>query len=246
MGALSTYQTLTRSLVDDPAGSASLYSDTEVLTAINLARVQLAGDAECLRQPATIPTVVGQRAYAFTSAVFIAAPTVPPGLAGILSVRSIGRQLASGIVKVYGLTWERFNTFHVMTAVSIPGIPTRWATLQPGISGTFWVDPIPDGVYTLQLDPVCYPEALVDDNTPEALPYPWTDSVPYWAAYQLYLWKQREADATAMFQLYRLFALRGTQLTTPSQLADNFAGGAQAIQAMHRSLIGGPPEQTPR
>lgn len=245
MGALATYQVLTLDLVDDP--NNAVYSTTQVTQAINLARTQLAGDAECLRQMAVIKTVGNQQSYAWVNATFVGFPDITPGLGGILSVRSIARQLpvSGGLVKLYGLQWERFYSYHAMMAApsQTGGIPTRWATYQPGVGGIFWVHPNPDGAYPLQLDPVCYPLPLAaDDSTVEALPYPWTDAIPYWAAYQLYLWKQREADAQEMFKLYRLFALRGTQLTTPSQLPDNYPGGAQAAQASARSLIGGPAE----
>lgn len=245
---LADYIEQTRNLLNDRG--VSFYSDADLTLWINIAREQVASDGECLRQPATIATVSGQRAYNWELATFAPAPAPSAGLSGILSVRHIARQIGDGPgqVKLFGEAWEWFRTYYVEQPAPVLGIPTRWATLQPGPTGTFWVDPIPDDVYTLILDPVCLPLDLtaVAGTPPEALPKPWTDAVPYYGAYLALEKAQRTSDANGMFAQYRLFARRGTQMTTPTEMPTHFPGGSGAQTAQQRSLVGGPADTGPR
>jgi hypothetical protein len=242
--ALDAYRTATLALLNDPTNT--IYPLSQIDSNINLARVQVAEDAECIRQLPTLDTVAGQRSYSWGAAVF-AAPAATTGIGGILNIRDISRQIPvgnGGSVKLFGRPWEWFAAFKMQSALNFQAIPTRWATFQPGSNGVFYVDPIPDAGYTLNLDAVCFPIPLVDDTTVEAVPDPWTTAVPYFAAYLSYLDQMRTADADAMYQRYWLYARRGTQVTTPSQLPDNFPGGMGAERAMGRKIIGSPAERS--
>jgi hypothetical protein len=47
--------------------------------------------------------------------------------------------------------------------------------------------PIPNQTYQLEIDCICLPSDLVSDQDYEAIPDPWTDAVPYFAAHLAYL-----------------------------------------------------------
>ncbi len=86
-------------------------------------------------------------------------------------------------------------------------------------SGSFYLDPPPDLVYTLNCDCVCYPIALAADIDVEAIPYLFTDAVPYFAAYLALLSSQtsaRQADAERLFGYYQTFVKRARQASNPS------------------------------
>ena len=126
--------------------------------------------------------------------------------------------------------FEWFSLYELNNAAPQQGPPQRWSQFGQGASGsptqggTLWVSPVPDGSYTLTVDAVCYPVPLVDDTTPEALPYLWTDAVPYFAAYLAYLSAQspaREANALRMFQIYTEFVARARRFSTPGILPGN-------------------------
>jgi hypothetical protein len=88
-------------------------------------------------------------------------------------------------------------------------------------SGSFYVDPIPDAIYTLTCDCVCYPIALAADTDFEALPYLWPDAVPFYAAYYALLSAQTSArmqDGERYFQYYQQFAQRARTAATPDVL----------------------------
>ena len=57
-------------------------------------------------------------------------------------------------------------------------------------------------------DCICTPVVLVDDTTAEAIPYPWTDCVPYFAAYLALMNSRRPEEAANMFKLYETFMKR--------------------------------------
>jgi hypothetical protein len=102
--------------------------------------------------------------------------------------------------------------------VPTSGQPVTWSQLGQGTSGTFYLDPIPDTIYPLFCDVVGYPSALVLDTDPEAIPYLWTDAVPYFAAYLAYLSAQapaRQNDAARMFEFYTEFIDRARRASTP-------------------------------
>jgi hypothetical protein len=130
--------------------------------------------------------------------------------------------------------WEWFDLYHMNNPVPVNATPTDWAQYGQGSSGqgsitgigggsmgsgSFYLDPPPDIVYTLNLDCVCYPIALAADSDVEAIPYLFTDAVPFFAAYYALLTSQtnaRMADAERMFNYYQTFLQRARQSSNPS------------------------------
>ena len=174
----------------------------------------MAGEGRCIRSIGSIATVAGQRSYNFSG---VSVSSIP-GVQGILNIRSIQYAVADGQkwVDVRGWTW--FNYYHLNNPEPPSGPPAQWSQLGQGVAGTVYLDPIPDTAYTLLCDVTCYPIPLVDDSTVEAIPYLWTDAVPYFAAYLAYLSAQspvRQNDAARMFEHYTTFVERAREYSTP-------------------------------
>jgi hypothetical protein len=73
----------------------------------------------------------------------------------------------------------------------------------------------------LSCNAVCYPIPLVDDTTVEAIPYPWTDCIPFFAAYWALLSSQtqaRMADALNYYKMYEEFSDRARKASNPDTL----------------------------
>jgi hypothetical protein len=220
---LNAYLAATQNLLQSPGAPTTLYSTANITTWVNTARGQLAGEAECVRRIATVTTTVGTRNYNFSS-ITIGDTSV----AGVLHVRRISYNVGTGQKWFRPRAWEWFDLFHLNNPVPVNGPPEVWSQYGQGsapsgtgsgASGSFYLDPPPDLVYTLNCDCVCLPIALVDDTTVEALPYPWTDAVPYFAAYLALLSSQtsaRVADAERMFGYYTTFMQRARQFSNPS------------------------------
>lgn len=223
---LSSYLLQTQRLLQNPAAPTALYSATDLTSYINTARGQLAGEAECVRTIGTISTVAGQNSYSFSN-INIGTPTVS-GIDGVFNIQTIQYVIASGQRWLNPRPWPWFQLYYLNNPVPQQGPPKGWSQFGqggapgdtgPGQGGTFYVNPTPDDAYQLNVDCVCYPIILADDTTPEAIPYPWTDCVPFFAAYYAYLSAQtgaRQADAERMYNHYETFLGRARKQTNSS------------------------------
>ena len=60
-------------------------------------------------------------------------------------------------------------------------VPTFFSQFGQGAAGSLFFYPYPSQSYQVELDCCCIPSDLIDDQSVEALPDPWTDAVPYFA-----------------------------------------------------------------
>jgi len=171
--------------------------------------------------------VLGQREYAFSAINTGVSATT--GVQGVINIGSIHYSVGvNGQKWMTPRTWPWFSLYNNNNPVPQQGVPTEWAQYGQGAantgtgsgqSGTIFVDPTPDSVYTLNCNTVCYPIALVDDTTVEAIPYLWTDAVPFFAAYFALMSAQnnaRMADAMQYFNMYTQFVERARKASNPS------------------------------
>lgn len=230
---LNSYIANTQNLLQNPGAPSTLYTTANVTTWVNIARGQLAGEAECVRAIGTIATAVGQRVYNFSS-IDLGTPSAT-GVQGAINVRRMQYNVGSGQKWVKGKSWEWFDFQRFNNPVPQSGAPTEWAQYGQGsagsgsitgvgsgtlLSGSLYIDPLPDTIYILNVDCVCYPQALAADTDIEAISYLWTDAVPYFAAYLALMSAQtnmRMEQAQRYFQLYQLFVQRARQAANPSQ-----------------------------
>lgn len=242
---LTSYITQTRRLLQLPQAPNSLYSDADLTSYINTARGQLAGEGECIRRFGTVDTVTGQNEYAFSDLDFGVAATT--GISGPINVRSLAYSIASGRRWITPRQWEWFNFYTLNDPLENNAAnwvePNVWAQFgqgaQPvagttiGQGGSIYINR-PNNAYTLYADCVCYPIPLVDDTTVEAIPYLWTDAVPFFAAYYALLSSQmqaRMADAKNYFNMYQEFVKRARQASNPSVLRFQYEQATDIVQA---------------
>jgi hypothetical protein len=217
---LDTYLSRTKRLLQIPNAPVQLYSDSDLTDYINQARAQLAGDAECIRAvcaQAMVPTSGGP--YGFSTL----APPSSVGILSVLNVRMAWTLISGATRKIMNpWPWEYFNWYYLNLNTIPTGRPTEWAQFGQGDQGTLFFYPTPDLAYTLQCDAVCLPVPLTSDFSIEAIPFPWTDCVPYFAAYLALLSAQtgqRQADANRMMERYEEFKKRARTQSTPSVLS---------------------------
>lgn len=222
---LTNYQTDTQNLLQKPGASTALYDLTSVTRWINIARGQLSGEYECVRYSGTISTVVGQREYNFSGINTGVSGT--NGVSGVLHIRSIRATVGSGAQRLTPRPSSWFDLYELNNPSPQQGLPTTWSQFGQGgapggsgsgATGTFYVSPIPDQIYTLTCSCICFPIALVDDTTVEAIPYQWIDAVPFFAAYYALLSAQagaRQGEAARMFEMYKMFGERARVQSNP-------------------------------
>lgn len=224
--ALFSYQQKTQLLLNDP--NQAKVNIFDLTSYINQARNQIAVENECVRIAATMATASTIQAYAFTSITV----TGSSGVSSVLNIRMMSVNTASSKQLMEGRPWEWFNAYYLCIPTIANGQPAVWAQLGQGSLGSFYVYPIPSGTtYTLYADTVCLPINLALDSDAEAIPYPWTDAIPLYAAYLSYLNLQAPDQAGNMLQLYEIFVKRARSGSTPSVLPFNYQGGMGARNA---------------
>jgi hypothetical protein len=113
-------------------------------------------------------------------------------------------------------SWPWFNTYQ-LTGLNLAavGAPTVWSQQAQGVQGSLWFSPTPNGTVALTVEAAWIPIPLVNDSTVEVLSYPWTDAVPYFAAYLAYENAQRLDDAKRMLGLFNAFMVAARIGVTP-------------------------------
>jgi hypothetical protein len=231
MPVLSSYVSAVQTLLHDP--NAQFYPVATLQGFINEARQQIALEGECIRGIGALNTAPGTQLYSNSA---VAVPASPLGIAagGLLLPRSIsfnaGTSLSGGLVTLEDRNWDWFNFYWLGIAAPYPGPPKAWCPFTAGTGGSFYVGPKPTAIFALQIDGVWSPINLATDLDPEAIPFPWTDAVQYYALYLAYTDSQRSKDASDAFGVYEQFMKRARGGVTPLRVQRTFPGGLAARQ----------------
>lgn len=232
---LASYLLATQNLLQSPAAPTPLYSTANLTLWINVARGQLSGENKCIRAMGAITLAEGVNNYAFSAATIPNAAAL--GIQSVLDIGTLWYVVGNGQKWIRPRPWPWFATYELNNPVPQSGPPKVWTVFGQGAAaqmspfpiggGTFYVSPLPDLAYTLNVDAACLPVPLVDDTTPEAIPFLWTDAIPYFAAYLALLSAQtgvRMQQAQQMFQLYTEFSNRARRASTPLTLPAIYQG----------------------
>ena len=142
---LSQYLAITQSLIQTPASPIPLITTALLTQYINIARGQIAGQAECVPAFASLTVTPNVDGYAFSSLTFAESNMI----AGALSIRRINYQTATGGWKrVTVRDWSWFNDYVINASPSVAGPPSVWSTYRQGSQGIFYINPL-DNQYSL-------------------------------------------------------------------------------------------------
>lgn len=101
-------------------------------------------------------------------------------------------------------------------------VPTIYSQYGQGAAGSVYMYPLPSMTYQFEADCLCLPLALVDDGSYEALPEPWQDAVPYFAAHLCYMELQNFNYARGILELYKEQTSRYSAGTRPRYLGNMY------------------------
>lgn len=159
-------------------------------------------------------TVVNQEVYPFSNVNSLVALS-GSGISSIYMVNSIS--LIWGTFR-YTLMRMSFSKYQALARTYTAGytyIPAVFSQFGQGVAGSVYVYPIPNSPYQMEWDCCCLPAPLNTDTDPEALPYPWTDAVPFLACYYAFSGAQRFADADRMWKEFEKYTKRARQMSNP-------------------------------
>lgn len=215
---LSTYTQQVQTLLSDLA--SQFYLVNNLTNFINSGRAQVAIQSECLIANGMQATVNGTQFYPLSG---VSPPATLSNAINIRSMRVTNTDTTLSVLEAR--PWQWFQNYYLNGAASIAkGQPGVWAQQTQGISGSFAVSPIPNGTFILTLEASWVPTPLVDNNTVDAIPYPWTDAVVFYACYLAYVSAQRGDDAKRMMALFNTYMKAARLGVTPEWNAMNFPG----------------------
>lgn len=145
-----------------------------------------------------------------------------PGVGSIFAVHSISILYAN---YRYSLPVYSFSTYQAKIRqypFQYQWVPTVATQLGQGVDGQLLVYPIPSQTYQWEWDCFCLPLDLAEDTDYEALPAPWTDAVPYFAAHLAFLELQNFNSARAYLELFDRQVSRYSQAARPSRATNPY------------------------
>lgn len=143
-----------------------------------------------------VNTVANQEVYQFSAVNPLAQLT--SGVESVLWISSVA--VSWGALKPVLDQWNWDDLQAKVRAYPIvSGQPAMWAQLGQGEGGSIYLQPVPTTTLPMEWNCVCTPIDLATDSDPEAIPYPWTDAVPYYAAYVGFMSARRPEEAKGMW-----------------------------------------------
>jgi len=206
-GSNYTNPVVTITAPDSPAGNGALPNGAQATAVAILANGTISsidvtyGGSGYFQPQVTItdPTGTGATATAVTSPIMTANmgqevysfADIPldnfPGYGEVYAVRSVSILYAN---YRYSLPQYAFSEYQAMIrqfAYQYSYVPTLCSQFGQGASGSLYLYPLPSQTFQLELDCMCWPQDLATDQDAEAIPEPWTQTVPYLATHYAYL-----------------------------------------------------------
>jgi hypothetical protein len=236
MTTLRDYQITTRRLLNDQ--TFARVNNFDLIDYINFARGQVATDGECIRVLGTGNVAAGVAPIALST---LALSQAPAGAGEPL----VPRNAFINGARVDIRPWDYFANYYLTDTPFAPMIATPvMAQFGVGSTAVLYFNTPAAGV--LVVDLAILPVDLVDDATPEAVPYPFTDAVPFYAAWYGYMAQERIDQAERMMLRYNLLMHRARAGTTSTALPENDPGGVGALVAGTKMTLGTIPQPQTR
>jgi hypothetical protein len=143
-------------------------------------------------------TLANQEVYPFTWAPLDSFP----GVASIYAVKSISFIFMNYRYSIPVFDFSTYQAYVRIYPQQYLYVPTAAAQYGQGTNGSLFFYPIPATYYQTEWDCLCLPIDLDDDTDPEAIPLPWTECVPYFAAHLAFAGMQNLNAAGFYLQLF--------------------------------------------
>ena len=150
----------------------------------------------------------GQEVYKFSDIDL----TANPGCQSVYFVRGVSIIYSGYRYSLEQLAWSRYQIYRAYP-YQYQYTPAIYTQRAQGTNGDMYFYPLPSQALQAEYDCQCLPSDLLDDQSVEAIPDPWTDAVPYMAAHLGMLELQNFNASRYYLELYEKFALSYSQFT---------------------------------
>lgn len=150
----------------------------------------------------------GQEKYTFADIDLSA----NPGCASVYAVRGMSIIYSGYRYSLQSMAWSRYQIYRAYP-YQYQYTPALLSQFGQGVSGSYFVYPLPSQALQSELDCQCLPADLIDDQSVDVIPQPWNDAVPYMAVHLAMIELQNYNSARFMLDLYEKRALSYSQFT---------------------------------
>jgi len=208
MATLQTYITQCRRLLHD--ANANFWSDSELTDYINAARERLVRDTGCLRTIQTVNTVTNQEVYQFSA--------LPSGIQ-TMDILNINLYWGNTRIPLRYLPWTQFNA-ELRFWQNYYGRPIAFTVYG---QQAFYLAPVPDQVYAMELDTIILPAPLVNTSDVDPIISPWTDPVAYYACHTAKFKEQSYGEAEIFLNQYKAKAMSVINTSFTRRMPDPYS-----------------------
>jgi hypothetical protein len=208
MATLQTYITQCRRLLHD--ANANFWSDSELTYYINAARERLVRDTGCLRTIQTVNTVTNQEVYQFSA--------LPSGIQ-TMDILNINLYWGNTRIPLRYLPWTQFNA-ELRFWQNYYGRPIAFTVYG---QQAFYLAPVPDQVYAMELDTIILPTPLVNTSDVDPIISPWTDPVAYYACHTAKFKEQSYGEAEIFLNQYKAKAMSVINTSFTRRMPDPYS-----------------------
>lgn len=178
-----------------------------------------AGAAATANLQSHLTTVANQEVYDFSTANAILNAQYP-AIASVLGVQTVAVSWGATFPVLRQVPFSAQQAYLRSVNLMAQNFPAVFAQYGQGVSGSIYLYPIPAQASEMRWDCYCLPIDLDDDADPDAIPYPWTECVPFLACYYCYLNAQRKDDANMMFNEYARLTVNARTRVSPAVVPD--------------------------
>jgi hypothetical protein len=126
-----------------------------------------------------------------------------PGCGAVFAIRSVSIIYSNYRYSLPIYSWSTYQSqIRQFSAGQYQYVPTFGSQFGRGTDGSLYMYPLPSQAYQLEVDCMCLPQDLTADESVEAIPDPWTDAVPYFAAHLSFLELQNWNTARGYLELF--------------------------------------------
>ncbi|MFA5897715.1 MAG: hypothetical protein WC829_01250 [Hyphomicrobium sp.] len=144
-----------------------------------------------------------------------------PGCESVYAIRGIAIIYSGYRYSLQNMAWTRYQLYRAYP-YQYQYTPAIFAQFGQGAKGSLFVYPLPSQALQAEFDCQCLPSDLIDDQSVEAIPAPWTDAIPYFAASLAFQELQNFNASRYMQDQYEKFAMSYSQFTRIGRMANPY------------------------
>jgi hypothetical protein len=145
-----------------------------------------------------------------------------PGIDSVYMIKSVSLIYSN---YRYSLPMYAFSVYQAMIRnfpFQYEYVPTFCSQFGQGADGSFYLYPLPSQTYQIEYDCFCTPQDLIDNQSVDVIPQPWTDAVSYFAASLCFEEIQNLNAATYYANKFDAMLLRYSQYARPGRMINPY------------------------